>query len=473
MTRVIGRDALLDEVCAALAQSHVVLSGPAGVGKTTLARCAAERGADAVFCDLTAARTADDLRAAVAAALGLDPLAGVGDGSRIVAALQSRRLRLLVLDNLDHVATHCAEVDAWSRAAAELRVLATSRAPAPLRDAHHVAVEPLTEEQAVRLFAERAAVAAPGFVVDAANRDVIGTLVQRLDLLPLAVELAAARTHILRPEQILERIDQRLAMLSDQRSGKSLAGALEWTWALLSPQEQDCLTQCAAFRGEFALWEAEALVEIQQGSVLDALDRLVSAGWLQPRRDGQGAELLFGFFESVHDFAVTKLEPKVRARFEARHAAQLTQWACEVAVNVETPAGLDAFRALVARESALRWALEFTGPGAAVRVVGAMEIAPWLGERVTREQFPEEVAAEQAALTTAIDAIDVAGRTERMLVLDSPRHALDIAGRDADLIVVGTRGRGLIAAELLGSVSTSLLHRQGVPVAIIPHHEAS
>lgn len=123
--------------------------------------------------------------------------------------------------------------------------------------------------------------------------------------------------------------------------------------------------------------------------------------------------------------------------------------------------------------SALRWALEFTGPGAAVRVVGAMEIAPWLGERVTREQFPEEVAAEQAALTTAIDAIDVAGRTERMLVLDSPRHALDIAGRDADLIVVGTRGRGLIAAELLGSVSTSLLHRQGVPVAIIPHHEAS
>ncbi|HSL73261.1 MAG TPA: universal stress protein [Ilumatobacteraceae bacterium] len=123
--------------------------------------------------------------------------------------------------------------------------------------------------------------------------------------------------------------------------------------------------------------------------------------------------------------------------------------------------------------TALRWALEFTGPGAAVRVVGAMEIAPWLGERVTREQFPDEVAAEQAALTAAIDAIDVDGRTERMLVLDSPRHALDLAGRDADLIVVGTRGRGLIAAELLGSVSTSLLHNQGVPVAIIPHPEAS
>jgi nucleotide-binding universal stress UspA family protein len=124
-------------------------------------------------------------------------------------------------------------------------------------------------------------------------------------------------------------------------------------------------------------------------------------------------------------------------------------------------------------ETALRWALGFTGPGAAVRVVGAMEIAPWLGERVTREQFPDEVAAEQASLTAAIDAIDVEGRTERMLVLDSPRHALDLAGRDADLIVVGTRGRGRIAAELLGSVSTSLLHGQGIPVAIIPHQGAS
>lgn len=118
--------------------------------------------------------------------------------------------------------------------------------------------------------------------------------------------------------------------------------------------------------------------------------------------------------------------------------------------------------------AALRWALAFAGPEVAVRVVCAMEVAPWLSARVTRQQFPEEVANEEQFLHDAIDAVDPARRAERMLVLDSPRHALETAGRDADLVVVGARGRGVIAAELLGSVSTSLLHDLGSVVAVVP-----
>jgi nucleotide-binding universal stress UspA family protein len=121
-------------------------------------------------------------------------------------------------------------------------------------------------------------------------------------------------------------------------------------------------------------------------------------------------------------------------------------------------------------EAALRWALVFSPPEVSVRVVCAIEVAPWLGERVTRERFPDEVAAEETALRLRIDAIDTARRVEVMYVLDAPRRALEVAGRDADLVVVGARGRGLIAAELLGSVSTALLHGH-VAVAIVPETE--
>lgn len=121
-------------------------------------------------------------------------------------------------------------------------------------------------------------------------------------------------------------------------------------------------------------------------------------------------------------------------------------------------------------EAALRWALEFALPEVSIRVVCAIEVAPWLGERITRERFPDEVAAEESALRDRIESIDRARRVEVMTVLDAPRRALEVTGRDADLIVVGARGRGVIAAGLLGSVSTSLLHGH-VAVAIVPQPE--
>jgi len=119
--------------------------------------------------------------------------------------------------------------------------------------------------------------------------------------------------------------------------------------------------------------------------------------------------------------------------------------------------------------AALRWALDFADSDSTVDVVAAIEVAPWLGERETREKFPEEVAEQERMLTAAIDAVDVEHRAERSLVLDSPRNALGEAARAADLIVVGARGRGVIAAEFLGSVSTSLLQDSPIPVVVVPH----
>lgn len=118
--------------------------------------------------------------------------------------------------------------------------------------------------------------------------------------------------------------------------------------------------------------------------------------------------------------------------------------------------------------AALRWALDFASAQTSITVVSAVEVAPWLGETLTRERFPDEVAEQERSIRAAIDAVDVDGRTTTSIVLDLPRNALFEASKTADLTVVGARGRGLIAAELLGSVSTWLLQQAVAPVAIVP-----
>ena len=117
---------------------------------------------------------------------------------------------------------------------------------------------------------------------------------------------------------------------------------------------------------------------------------------------------------------------------------------------------------------ALRWALDFAGVAAQVRVVAAIEVAPWVDEDMSRSRFGDEIELEEQRITGALDAVDPDGRAERSIVLQGPRQALAEAQEGADLVVVGSRGRGLIAAGLLGSVSTWLLHDAAAPVVVVP-----
>jgi nucleotide-binding universal stress UspA family protein len=119
--------------------------------------------------------------------------------------------------------------------------------------------------------------------------------------------------------------------------------------------------------------------------------------------------------------------------------------------------------------AAVRWALEFASPSASITVVSAVEVAPWLGEALTRERFPDEVAEQEQQMAAAVDELDPERRTTRSVVLDAPRVALSDAAKGADLVVVGARGRGVIAAGFLGSVSTWLLQDAAAPVVIVPH----
>jgi nucleotide-binding universal stress UspA family protein len=119
--------------------------------------------------------------------------------------------------------------------------------------------------------------------------------------------------------------------------------------------------------------------------------------------------------------------------------------------------------------AALRWALDFAGDTASVRAVAAIEVAPWVDEELSRDRFGDQIEAEQQRITEALDAVDPEARAERSIVLQGPRQALAEAQPGADLVVVGTRGHGLIAAGLLGSVSTWLVHDSTVPVVVVPN----
>ncbi len=117
---------------------------------------------------------------------------------------------------------------------------------------------------------------------------------------------------------------------------------------------------------------------------------------------------------------------------------------------------------------ALRWALGFADAAARVRVIAAIEVASWLDDEVGRSRFADEIEQEEQRITEALDAIDPDHRAQRSIVLQEARQALADAQAGADLIVVGSRGRGLIAAGLLGSVSTWLLHDASLPVVVVP-----
>jgi non-specific serine/threonine protein kinase len=402
LTTLIGRDEDRRQVTDLVREQRIVtLVGVGGVGKTRLALAAA-RAAVADFAhgvwlvELAALADGSLVPATVAAAVGtvLDrdqpPLAG------LVAAIGSRQL-LVILDNCEHLVAACAEVaEAVARACPRAHILATSREPLavdgeivwpvapldiPAPGGRVQSLQQLMESASMRLFVERARAARHDFAITAQNAAAVAQICHRLDGLPLALELAAARILVLSPEQLAERIDERFQLLvggprSSPPRHQTLQAAVMWSYDLLDDRDRRVFERLSIFAGGFSLDAAESVCESDgRAPVLDGLLRLVNSSLLIAR-DVSG-EQRFAMLETLRDFGRRRLHQRGDDREAHR---RLAQWVLELAEQAE-PAlrGPDQARWLRWAElehdnvrSVLAWAIERGDADTVLRLTGSL-----------------------------------------------------------------------------------------------------
>jgi predicted ATPase/class 3 adenylate cyclase len=327
-TALVGRLRELEQISGLLRDGArvVTLTGPGGTGKTRLALQAAaevlDEFADGVFF-VPLATTSDPelVLPAVSQALGV-----ATTGYQTLEGYLADKQLLLVLDNLEQIAEAGTSLAALCAQGPRLKLLATSREPLRVAGERVYPVPPLElEHDAVELFVERAQAAKPDFELTGENAADVHELCRRLDGLPLALELAAARITLLTPEALLDRLGDRLALLTGgardlPERQRTLRATLEWSYGLLSGSEQRLFASLGAFSGGFTLDAAEAVAEAS----LDDLASIVDKGLV--RHDSGRYSML----ETIQAYAVERLaqaDGEVRAR-HADYFLELAEEAC-------------------------------------------------------------------------------------------------------------------------------------------------
>lgn len=379
----------------------LTLTGPGGCGKTRLAIALAagvtDRFAQGVqFVSLAAIRDPSLVPVSIAQSVGLQDARGrsllehlsgyVGDGDV-----------LLVLDNFEQVLAAGGFVSDLLDATGRLRVLVTSRSPLHVSGEQEFPVPPLALPEggpgttaaavagceSVRLFAERAAASVPGFTVDAENAGAVAGIVDRLDGLPLAIELAAARVKLLPPAEILARLDNSLGLLvSSSRDRparqRTLRATIAWSYELLSDSARQLLAACSVFRGGIALSVIESICADAAGlriPVLDAAGELVDHSLFRQAAPAPGGGPRFVMLETVREFAAERLaELPAHEQVRAAHAGAFAALVKDLARPPLWPdrAGLDL---LELEHDNFRAVLDFyrsADPAAALRLANRL-----------------------------------------------------------------------------------------------------
>lgn len=302
----VGRGEALQSLARNLERGARLVSvlGIGGTGKTRLVTHFAwawlgEFPGGAWFCDLSQARSVDGIVAAVAQALDV-PLGKSDPVVQLGHAIAGRGRCLVVLDNFEQVARHAeATVGRWLERAPDAQFVVTTRELLGVAGEHAMALPPLATSDAVALFVSRATSATPGLRPDAADLSAIAELVDVLDGLPLAIELAAARIRVMSPRMLLVHMRDRFRLLGAPNGRRdrqaTLRAAFDWSWDLLSDAEKSALAQLSVFEGGFTLESATAVIDLSDIAdapwIVDVVQSLVDKSFVR-RADGDRFDCL-------------------------------------------------------------------------------------------------------------------------------------------------------------------------------------
>jgi predicted ATPase/class 3 adenylate cyclase len=463
-TLFVGRQTALRELGQLVTEHRLVtVLGAGGVGKTRLASEVAPLVVDE-FDDgvwmVELVKVRDHLAAAaeIAASLGVRADAERGLEATIAEALETKRM-LVILDNCEHVLDDIAQlIQRLLGACPEVHILATSREPLALPAERRFPLAPLSlpdgvgdpeASEAVALFVDRARVVAPAFDLER-DRGAVVEICRRLDGLPLAIELAAARTAAIPASRIASRLDRRFSVLRGSHRGvlphhETLRASIEWSFELLADAERVLLRRLSVFMGEFELEAAEAIcgvAPLEPDEVLDLLGQLIEKSLLQPA----GERYLM--LESIREFARERLD--AAGEFEdiiASHIAYYTQLVEMVEREGEGPHQREAFDRLDAVLANVRAAVERALARTdltALRISAAVaqygfvrnrlaEVAQWSIDAAAMPESPPELRVR--ALNQAGFALVLMGSLDGGLaVIDD---ALDLARPAGDAFLLG------------------------------------
>jgi non-specific serine/threonine protein kinase len=433
LTSFVGRSRELEELEVAVGGARLVtVVGPGGCGKTRLAlEFAVRRRAvspDLHVVDLTPITDAALVPVVIATVLGVREVAGEALQDTLARRIGDREI-VLVLDNLEQLPAAGSVIAELLAASPGLRVLATSRAPLHVRGEHEyplaplqlpgpvelASLEDLAKVEAVKLFVERARAIDPAFALTSENAVAVAGICARLDGLPLAIELAAARTRLFTPTALLARLDRRLPVLTEgpmdtpirQRTLRSTIG---WSFDLLSERDQRVFASLGVFAGGFTLAAAEAVAidpaDAKAGpDVLTSLDHLVQQNVATVGPDADG-EPRFKMLETIREFARDQLPEPDGIRLRDRHLAYFVAVAERSEPQLRGPDQAAWIRRLAAEQAdiraALAWAQEAHRDESMLRLAAALRRRFWhdaggLGEGLRWLQASLAVAADAPA----------------------------------------------------------------------------
>lgn len=387
-TKLIGRGSEIEEISRALESERIVtLTGVGGSGKTRLAvEVGKQMLTNGTFTDgvwlVELATVLEDalVPSAVATALSVSETGQTSTEDTLKTFLKDKRL-LLILDNCEHLRSACAQISSSLIAAApDLRILATSREAlgltgegvrtvrsltTPPRD-EALEVEDLLSFEACRLFVDRALLVDPGLTITTQDARAIADICRRLDGIPLALELAAARVNVLTPDQIAERLGDRFRLLTGgSRVGlerqQTLKALIDWSYELLDDDECRLFALLSVFRGGFTLDAAEAVGrKAISSAVLDTLESLIRKSLVQRERSPRG--LRFSMLETLRQYAADKLGQEDAQSAHDDHLAYYLQMSNELLPSLEKADEVAVFERVDAESenfrAALEWAME-------------------------------------------------------------------------------------------------------------------